>query len=282
MIRVILFSIVFAATTLRAAEPEWDFRAFRLGVIEIARSNRLDEAVMKVRGAITNRPAEFRVHALLGELLEAKGDRPGALKAYTRALDMAPDRADALYQTRGELHFKMGLPRESAEDFSELIKRNLREGPRHWQRGISFYYAGQFTFGRRQFESHQTVNPDDVENAVWHFLCVAREENISSARTNLIPITGDSRVPMAQIHRLFAGKATENDVVAAAAAELPGPRRESAEFYAALYLGLHHEVMNRPKESLEWMEKAEKLAGIGGYMGDVARVHVMLRKGKKP
>lgn len=279
MLRVILVSILFGATALRAAE--WDFSAFRREVGSLTRSNLFAEAEFKVRSAITNRPAEFRVHALLGELLELKDDNAGAVKAYTRALDMAPDQADRLFQKRGELHFKLGMAKESADDFTQLILRNPREGPNHWQRGISFYYADQFTFGRRQFESHQTVNPRDVENAVWHFLCVAREENIQSARTNLIPITGDSRVPMEQIHRLFDGKATEKDVIAAAAGELPGPRRESAEFYAALYLGLYHEVMKQPKESLVWMEKAVKLAEIGGYMGDVARVHLMLRKPKK-
>ena len=280
MIRLILLSFIFAACGLHAAE--WDFSAFRREVGLLTRSNRLADAETRVRAAITNRPAEFRVHALLGELLDLKGDKAGAVKAYTRALDMAPDQADRLFQTRGELHFKMGMAKESAEDFTQLILRNPRQGPNHWQRGISFYYADQFTFGRRQFESHQTVNPNDVENAVWHFLCVAREENIQSARTNLIPISGDSRVPMAQIHRLFSGKATEKEVLEAAAGELPGPRRESAEFYAALYLGLYHEVMQQPKESLAWMEKAAKLADIGGYMGDVARVHLMLRKPKAP
>ena len=280
MFRAILLFILFSVSSLCAAERE--FSAFRRETFGLLRSNKVAEAESQVRSAISNRPAEFRIHALLGELLEMKGDRTGALKSYTRALDMAPDQADRLFQTRGELHFKMGMAKESAEDFTELVKRNPREGPNHWQRGISFYYADQFTFGRRQFESHQTVNPNDVENAVWHFLCVAREENIESARTNLIAISGDSRVPMAQIHQLFAGKATEKDVIAAAAGELSGPRRESAEFYAALYLGLYHEVMKHPKESLGWMVKAVKLAEIGGYMGDVARVHLMLRKPKGP
>ena len=35
-------------------------------------------------------------------------------------------------------------------------------------------YAGRYQDCREQFESHRTVNPDDVENAAWHFLCVAR------------------------------------------------------------------------------------------------------------
>ena len=37
--------------------------------------------------------------------------------------------------------------------------------PQLWQRGIALYYAGRYDDCRKQFESHRTVNPNDVENA---------------------------------------------------------------------------------------------------------------------
>ena len=64
----------------------------------------------------------------------------------------------------------------SAAAFDELAKVIPDQAPQLWQRGIALYYAGRYTDCRRQFESHRTVNPDDVENAAWHFLCVAREQ----------------------------------------------------------------------------------------------------------
>ena len=76
--------------------------------------------------------------------------------------------------------FEKGHFVESATAFDELAKAVPEQAPQLWQRGIALYYAGRYDDCRRQFESHRTVNPDDVENAVWHFLCVARAE--SSAR----------------------------------------------------------------------------------------------------
>src|SRR6266853_660464 len=59
----------------------------------------------------------------------------------------------------------------------------------------------------RQFELHQTVNDNDVENAVWHYLCVARLAGVEKAHASLIRIQRDSRVPMMAVYALFGGKA---------------------------------------------------------------------------
>jgi hypothetical protein len=72
--------------------------------------------------------------------------------------------------------FEQGRFAASASTFDELAKVISDEAPQLWQRGIALYYAGRYGDCRRQFESHRTVNPDDVENAAWHFLCVARED----------------------------------------------------------------------------------------------------------
>ncbi len=74
------------------------------------------------------------------------------------------------------------------------------------------------TTGRRQFESHKTVNPNDVENAAWHFLCVARQRGIDAARNDLmkIDLAQDDRVPMAEIYAFYAGRGSEEAVLKAA------------------------------------------------------------------
>src|SRR5438105_1745593 len=84
---------------------------------------------------------------------------------------------------------------------------------------------------------------DDVENAAWHFLCVARLSGLAKARASLLPITNDSRVPMMQIYALFAGKAKPDDVLAAAKAGTPTAAQLRRQlFYANLYLGLYYEA----------------------------------------
>jgi lipoprotein NlpI len=159
-------------------------------------------------------------------------------------------------------------------DFDKVIKLNPGREPYHWQRGISLYYAGEFERGRKQFEKHKTVNPDDVENAAWHFLCVARASGVEKARRSLIPVTGDARVPMAQVQLLFAGKATPEDVLAAANAGNPGEAELRRRLcYAHLYIGLYHEATGNGEAAKEHiLLAAEKYAG-DDYMGDVARVH---------
>src|SRR5206468_3164056 len=132
-----------------------------------------------------------------------------------QALKLNPRMADA-WQNRGIIHFKLAHIDESISDFDEVIKLNPAQAPYHWQRGICYYYAGRFEEGRKQFELHQTVNPNDVENAVWHFLCVARASGLDRARAALIPIQGDARVPMAEVHALFAGRLQPEEVLAVA------------------------------------------------------------------
>ena len=111
------------------------------------------------------------------------------------------------YNRRGAAHFQRAQIQQSLADFDRAIALDPAQAPYHWQRGISYYYAGRFEDGRKQFELHQKVNPNDVENAAWHFLCVARSAGVEKARASLIPVKEDERVPMLQIHALFAGKA---------------------------------------------------------------------------
>ena len=151
--------------------------------------------------------------------------------------------------------------------------------PGHWQRGISYYYAGEFEKGARQFELHQTVNPQDVENAVWHFLCAVRAPGgtLELARKNLIPIVDDGRIPMKEIHQLFAGEMKPERVLKAAMNE-----GQSAQFYADLYVGLYYEAIGDELDSLRFIKRAaENPSARHHYMGDVARVHLKLRSDSK-
>jgi lipoprotein NlpI len=146
----------------------------------------------------------------------------------------------------------------------------------HWKRGIAYYYAGEYEKGKQQFELHQTVNPQDVENAAWHFLCVARTPRgtIEAAQKSLISITRDRRIPMAEIQQMFAGTMKPDQVMEAG--KKAGP---TAQFYADLYVGLYYEALGRQEDSLRYIvAAAENSAAKNNYMGDVARVHVKLRK----
>ena len=200
-----------------------------------------------------------------------------AIAGYDQVLKLDPGQAET-WQRRGEEHFKLGHIQEAISDFDRFLELKPEQSSYHWQRGLALYYAGRFADGRKQFELHQTVNPNDVENAAWLFLCVAREAGAEKARAALLPIKGDGRVPMMEVHALFAGKAKPDDVLKAAGGEgLPASQLNRQLFYAHLYLGLYFEVMGDKAKSLEHLRQAAGQYQTNDYMGDVARVHLQLR-----
>ena len=188
--------------------------------------------------------------------------------------------AAAVLQRRGEEHFRQARIAESIADFDRQLELTPDRAAEHWQRGIAYYYAGEYEQGARQFELHQTVNPQDVENAAWHFLCAVRaaEGSVESARKALIPVSRDARVPMAEIQKMFAGAVTPDEVLRAGE-EAGG----TAKFYADLYVGLYYEALGQDQDSLRHLTlAAENPAAKNSYMGDVARVHVKLRSSATP
>lgn len=170
----------------------------------------------------------------------------------------------------GMAHFQAGRIAEAVEEFDTVARLAPREAPYLWQRGIALYYAGRFRDCRQQFESHRTVNPDDVENAAWHFLCVAKAESPEKARSALLPVGPDPRVPMRQIYQMFQGKLRPEQVLAA------GDRGAESEFYAHLYVGLYYEALEQETDALRHIRiaAADRYRQVGGYMHTVARVHL--------
>ena len=186
---------------------------------------------------------------------------------------VAAQQPQALF-ARAVADFENGLVSESATGFDALIKIQPSIAPELWQRGIALYYAGRFADCRAQFELHRTVNPADVENAAWHFLCVARAESAAKARAALLPVGPDARVPMRQVYDMFRGALTPERVLQAAGSQ------STAQFYAQLYVGLYFEALRDDRRALEHITAAaaERYAGAGGYMHTVATVHLGILK----
>jgi lipoprotein NlpI len=175
---------------------------------------------------------------------------------------------------RAVADFESGRVAESAAGFDALARARPDVAPELWQRGIALYYVGRFADCRAQFESHRTVNPNDVENAAWHFLCVARAESVANARAALLPVGPDARVPMRQVYEMFRGALAPEGVLEAAGSQ------PSAQFYAQLYLGLYFEAIGDGRLALEHIAAAaaDRFAAAGGYMHTVAKVHLGLLK----
>lgn len=183
--------------------------------------------------------------------------------------------AAAAYQRRGEDHFRNARIEESIADFDRYIAHYPEVEPDHWQRGISYYYAEEYEKGVKQFEIHKTVNPEDVENAVWHFLCAVRapDGSVKDARENLIPISKDTRIPMAEVHLMFAGEMKPEEVL-----EAGGRGGDRGKFYADLYVGLYYEALGEDEKANLFIARSATSPASQNYMGDVARTHLLVRE----
>ncbi len=221
----------------------------------------------------------YRLRALANEALRRFVP---AIADLDRMIELRPD-APGAYQERGELHFKVGQIRASIADFDRFLEFHPERRPHHWQRGISYYYAGEYEKGVRQFELHKTVNPQDVENAVWHYLCKSRVDGMDQARAALIDIAGDNRPWAMRVYRMFQGKVTPSRVLSHAekAGRTEAERRNNM-FYAHLYVGLLHEAAGRSDEAHKHIKIAVNECPSPHYMGDVARVHLGLLKQSRP
>jgi lipoprotein NlpI len=200
------------------------------------------------------------------------GDHDRAIVVLSEVLKKDPKRAITWY-LRGRANFCAGKVAESVADFDKYVELAPNAESRQWERGISYYYAGEYTKGAKQFELYQTFHDQDVENSVWRYLCVAKSEGLEKAQANMLPIDNDSRVPFMQIFDLYRGKLKPEDVLKAAEAGSPAKEALNTRlFYTHLYLGLWHEAAGRADEAKKHLLQAEQHK-IGHYMWDVAHIH---------
>ena len=169
--------------------------------------------------------------------------------------------------------FLAGRLSASVAGFDRVVALAPQAAPQLWQRGIALYYAGRYQDCRAQFESHRTVNPDDVENPAWHFMCVAKAESPAKARAALLPVGPDQRSPMREIYEMFRGTMTPEAILAAG-----GDRAVGA---------LLRRALRRPLLRRDWRSAAchthlrnaaaKSYAAAGGYMHRAAELHPLLR-----
>ena len=173
--------------------------------------------------------------------------------------------------------FLSGRVKESIVGFDRVAALAPEAAPQLWQRGIALYYVGRYDDCRKQFESHRTVNPNDVENPAWHFLCVAHAESPQRARAALLQVGPDQRSPMREIYEMFKGTLSPDAVLKA------GGQSLSARFFAELYVGLYYEATGNTSAGVAHLKAAaaDEFARAGGYMHRVATLHPLLT-GRKP
>lgn len=257
-----------------------DARADLIEQVRAARAaGRLSEALAAADRLVALDPRSPEARAIRADLRAALRDFPGAVEDWTVVVVEANPDDPRATDRRGDARLFAGDPAGAIDDFDRAIALRPDLAAHHWRRGIALYYAGRFADGARQFDLHETVNPRDVENAAWRFLCMARDPVIGfdRARTELLATRGDGRIPMTEIHAMFAGKADAAAVLAAAEAA-PEDERPAARFYARLYVGLLAEASGDEATAKENLSRAAREDFVPIYMGEIAVLHIKLRE----
>lgn len=199
--------------------------------------------------------------------------------AQQEATRQPPDmRAQQLFD-RAIADFMKGNVRVSVDEFDRIAEMMPDAVPQLWQRGIAQYYDGRYKECARQFAAHQKVNPSDVENVAWHFVCVARGESLSKARASVLSIVPHTRVPMPQLYDLLRGLTTPQryleDALAVGTPE--------AEFDGHYYLGLYFEALGDTERTRIHISAAaaDRFAPLAGFMHAAARVHLRQLDGRR-
>lgn len=124
---------------------------------------RASEAIALNPEAAANWLLRAQVHARLAHHDEALADFGEALARDKRLA--------SAYDGRRNEHLKLGHIEEAPSDFDGAIRWKPRRAAGHWQHGIALYYAKRYGDGAEQFAAYQTVDDNDVENAVWRLMC---------------------------------------------------------------------------------------------------------------
>lgn len=212
-----------------------------------------------------------RIQEVLSNFEEAYAD-------YNAILRLKPDHLQGLF-LRGDANLRMGRFAEAIADYDLSLQLNPRLEVRHWKRGIAYYFAGRYEDGRRQFEKCVKAETNDVENALWHFACVARLAGPEKARAALFKVEPNPRLPlnqtMLQLHAVYSGAVRPEDLLAST----PGidatlEKSTDRAIYTTFLLGLYHEATGQPGKALECFERTDRLTKRGHNFGDLARLRI--------
>jgi lipoprotein NlpI len=267
--------ILFALALARSAMAQVETADLVQRADKALAEKRHHEAIRFASDAIAADPKEPAGYALRARAYIATGKPAEATADLGRLLEMNPQQP-RLLEIRGTEYFKLRKFKEAIADFDQECKLEPAREPWHWKRGLAYYYAGQYDKGRDQFQQYHNREDNDVENAVWRVLCMARMKDVGlkKAQAEILVVRRDPRVPMMEAYALFAGKAKPEDVTQAIERGQPDEQeRNSRVFYGNLYLGLYFDMTGQSKRAAEHLKIAVEHP-IEHFMWDIAKLHL--------
>ena len=198
-----------------------------------------------------------------------------AVKKATEAAELAKDLGE-IQQSAAQVLYLAGKAEESLPLFDRANALLTERAADNWQRGIALATCGKWAEGAKQFKMHHDVNPNDVENSAFYYLCVAKSESLEAAKKSVIPSRGDARQPMMAILQMLKGEIKPEDVLAVAEKASAGQARQEAVFYGELYVGLYYDSIGSAAEAEKHL-RASLNHNQKHYMSDTSRVYLQHR-----
>ena len=161
--------------------------------------------------------------------------------------------------------------------------------PSLWQRGLSCFYSGHYQEGVRQFEHDMSVNGNDVEEVVWHFLCRCCICGYQKAHSDgFLALSGDytsTVVPMQQVLELYKGTGSVQEVLTSATSSdgsmVTSYNDTNALAYAHFYIGIYHEMRKEISVAKKHFKAAAELKNPD-FIGRLMQMHFDLFSCKFP
>ncbi|XP_028779535.1 uncharacterized protein LOC114735915 [Neltuma alba] len=176
---------------------------------------------------------------------------------------------------RGMLLFRRGDVPGSLAEFDKAIELDPRQKAYLWQRGLSLYYLDRFEEGAEQFRLDVAQNPNDTEESIWCFLCEAQLYGVDEARKRFLEVGRDPRPVMREAYNMFRDGGDPEKLAAAFS-----QGGENEYFYASLYAGLYYESQKNPEGAKLYIVAAcQSPYGqrSDDYMASLAKVHCLCR-----
>ncbi|TWT84973.1 hypothetical protein CA13_64550 [Planctomycetes bacterium CA13] len=211
--------------------------------------------------------------SLRAEALRAlqEGDSARAVLAADAIVRQHGDEPRSI-RLAADIYLRSGKVTWAVRMFDRYLKAEPEQRPELWQRGIALCFAGDYEQAAEQFEAHRNVNPNDVENAAWHFLCIAKLKSFDDAKKNVLPAPGDRRVPMAEILAMFSSDDIASVDAKVTSLAAGSDERKEAAFYGDLYQGIYADARGDSILAETLVTRASQHAPHN-YMGDIARVY---------
>ncbi len=270
--KLVLLGVGLLVTRLPAAPADDYYRRLYAHISELVRTN-APAALKEIDNLIAAHPTNGKYYHFRGGVHESMNQPLLAIADFTKGIELkAP--GDSIIMQRAMQWLRLGYLRKSLADLDTIAEMNPGAAFDLWQRGLLLYEFGDFEGAAKQFVANRKAHAYDVEDSVWIVLCQARVEDLKRAREAMLPVKGDTRVPMEQIFALFQGTGSEQQVLDAAAAAPPSVLRDqipTPAFYAQYYLGLYADLMGDRSNALSRVQAALDTPMRYNVMQDFAR-----------